>query len=198
MDKIVGDAVVSFFGAPSDQPDHAAMAVHCALKLDAFARQYAEDQQARGINFGITRIGVNTGMTAVGNFGGDAFFNYTAHGDAVNTAARMESVNKHLGNQHLRRRRHRVALHRRPVSARREPGAEGQAGRCRGLRAAIGCRRPGTGDSGLPRGLRPHGGGGPDGAGCLHPACCTHTRMINSLPCTPNAWQKAIGAAPSF
>ena len=97
MDKIVGDAVVSFFGAPSDQPDHAAMAVHCALKLDAFARQYAEDQQARGINFGITRIGVNTGMAAVGNFGGDAFFNYTAHGDAVNTAARMESVNKHLG-----------------------------------------------------------------------------------------------------
>ena len=51
MDKIVGDAVVSFFGAPSDQPDHAAMAVHCALKLDAFARQYAEDQQARGDQF---------------------------------------------------------------------------------------------------------------------------------------------------
>ena len=97
MDKIVGDAVVSFFGAPSDQPDHAALAVHCALKLDAFASQYAKEQQARGIDFGITRIGVNTGMAAVGNFGGDAFFNYTAHGDAVNTAARMESVNKHLG-----------------------------------------------------------------------------------------------------
>lgn len=97
MDKIVGDAIVSFFGAPADQPDHAALAVHCALKLDAFARQYAEDQQASGIDFGITRIGVNTGIAAVGNFGGDSFFNYTAHGDAVNTASRMESVNKYLG-----------------------------------------------------------------------------------------------------
>ena len=99
MDKIVGDAVVGFFGAPADQPDHAARAVHCALALDAFANDYAARQKARGIDFGITRIGVNTGVAAVGNFGGESFFNYTAHGDTVNTAARMESVNKHLGTR---------------------------------------------------------------------------------------------------
>ncbi len=97
MDKIVGDAVVSFFGAPSDQPDHAARAVNCALAQDAFARAYAQEQQALGVDFGGTRIGVNTGMAVVGNFGGESFFDYTAHGDTVNTAARMESVNKHLG-----------------------------------------------------------------------------------------------------
>jgi adenylate cyclase len=99
MDKIVGDAVVGFFGAPADQPDHAARAVHCALALDAFAQSFAETQRTHGIEFGITRIGVNTGMAAVGNFGGASFFNYTAHGDMVNTAARMESVNKHLGTR---------------------------------------------------------------------------------------------------
>ena len=46
---------------------------------------------------GKTRIGVNTGTVVVGNFGGSSMFDYTAHGDAINTAARLESVNKHLG-----------------------------------------------------------------------------------------------------
>jgi len=52
---------------------------------------------AVALNFGATRIGVHTGVGVVGNFGGEAFFDYTAHGDVINTAARMESVNKHLG-----------------------------------------------------------------------------------------------------
>jgi adenylate cyclase len=54
---------------------------------------------ARGMKFGVTRIGVNTGRAIVGNFGGSGRFDYTAHGDAINTAARMEGVNKHLGTQ---------------------------------------------------------------------------------------------------
>ena len=57
-------------------------------------------QQAEsGIDFGVTRIGVNTGTAIIGNFGGEDRFDYTAHGDAINTAARLESVNKHIGTR---------------------------------------------------------------------------------------------------
>lgn len=97
IDKIVGDAVHAIFNAPIDQPDHAARAVRCALALDAFGRSFAAAKQAQGLPFGQTRIGVNTGPAVVGNFGGSRRFDYTAHGDAINTAARLESVNKHLG-----------------------------------------------------------------------------------------------------
>ena len=94
IDKIVGDALHVMFNAPSDQPNHAERAVECALELDEFCCRYAADQRALGIDLGNTRIGVNTGETVVGNFGGATRFDYTAHGDAINTAARLESVNK--------------------------------------------------------------------------------------------------------
>ena len=99
VDKIVGDAVHAMFNAPLDQPDHATRAVHCALAIDAFAQDYAQAQQARGVAFGATRIGVNTGPAVVGNFGGRRRFDYTAHGDAINTAARLEAANKTLGTR---------------------------------------------------------------------------------------------------
>jgi class 3 adenylate cyclase len=97
MDKIIGDALVVIFGAPLEQPDHPARAVACALAMDAFGRKFAAEQQARGLDFGRTRIGIHTGDAVVGNFGGETFFDYTAHGDTINTASRLESVNKHLG-----------------------------------------------------------------------------------------------------
>jgi class 3 adenylate cyclase len=99
IDKFVGDAVFAFFGAPQRQPDHAARAVACALELDRFASDFAARRRADGIDFGDTRIGVHTGEATVGNFGGEARFDYTVIGDAVNTAARLESVNKHLGTR---------------------------------------------------------------------------------------------------
>ncbi len=99
IDKIVGDALHLIFGAPVAQRDHAARAVACALALDAFANAYAADKQKAGISLGETRIGVNTGPTVIGNFGGELRFDYTAHGDAINTAARLESVNRHLGTR---------------------------------------------------------------------------------------------------
>ena len=94
IDKIVGDALHVMFNAPSDQPDHAERAIACALELDEFCCRYAAGQRALGIDLGNTRIGVNTGETVVGNFGGATRFDYTAHGDAINTAARLEGVNK--------------------------------------------------------------------------------------------------------
>jgi adenylate cyclase len=99
IDKIVGDALHVMFNAPSDQPDHAQRAVTCAIELDDFCHRFSETKRASGTDFGETRIGVNTGYTVVGNFGGTQRFDYTAHGDAINTAARLESVNQHLGTR---------------------------------------------------------------------------------------------------
>jgi adenylate cyclase len=99
IDKIVGDAVVGIFNAPLDQPDHAEKAVKCALAMDKISKEFVAKMHARGMKFGSTRIGINTGRAIVGNFGGSGRFDYTAHGDSINTAARMEGVNKHLGTQ---------------------------------------------------------------------------------------------------
>ena len=102
IDKIVGDAVHVMFNAPLDQPDHALRAVHCALAIDGFAEGFARAAEAEtdiGRAFGTTRIGVNTGRAVVGNFGGARRFDYTAHGDAINTAARLEAANKRLGTR---------------------------------------------------------------------------------------------------
>lgn len=100
VDKIVGDAVLVMFGAPMAQSDHAARAVACALEMNAVAERYRE-AVADTTRLGITRIGVNSGPAVVGNFGGEALFDYTAYGDTVNTAARLESANRHLGTRIL-------------------------------------------------------------------------------------------------
>lgn len=99
LDRIVGDALAIMFSAPVVQADHAQRALDCALDMHAFATAYARDLQARGIAFGHTRFGVHSGEVIVGNFGGKAIFDYRALGDPVNTAARLESVNKHLGTR---------------------------------------------------------------------------------------------------
>jgi len=99
LDRIVGDAVAVMFSAPVIQDDHAARGIACALEMDAFADAFARAKQAEGIPFGTTRIGVNTGSVLVGNFGGGTMFDYRALGDPINTAARLESVNKQLGTR---------------------------------------------------------------------------------------------------
>jgi len=97
--KIVGDAVHAIFGAPVEDPAHAARAVACALAVDDFAMRFREARIAAGIPLGVTRIGVNSGNAMIGNFGGAHFFDYTAYGDAVNIAARLERANKFVGTR---------------------------------------------------------------------------------------------------
>ena len=65
--------------------------------MQRFASGYAATRQAQGVPFGRTRIGVHCGEVVVGNFGGAAIFDYRALGDPVNTAARLETLNRHLG-----------------------------------------------------------------------------------------------------
>jgi adenylate cyclase len=97
--KIIGDALHVLFGAPGEQSDHAARSVACALDLDDYAEQFRLRWRDKDIRLGITRIGVHAGPAIVGNFGGDRFFDYTAHGDTINTAARLEKANKALGTR---------------------------------------------------------------------------------------------------
>ena len=97
IDKIVGDAVHVMFNAPLAQPDHASRAVAAAFEMRRFADEFAASRARENLVFGTTRIGINTGRAIVGNYGGAARFDYTAHGDAVNTAARLEVTNKVFG-----------------------------------------------------------------------------------------------------
>lgn len=97
IDKFIGDAVVALFGAMTPEPDHALNAIRCAAEMDAFAEAYRATKAHLGL--GVTRIGVHSGVASVGNFGGRRRFDYTAMGDAMNTAARLESINKRLGTR---------------------------------------------------------------------------------------------------
>jgi adenylate cyclase len=97
--KVIGDGIQILFNAPGDQPDYATRAVACAHDLDIWAQQFRERWKAQGVNFGTTRVGVHAGPAMVGNFGGNRFFDYTAYGDIINTAARLEGANKILGTR---------------------------------------------------------------------------------------------------
>ena len=97
--KIIGDAVQVLFNAPSDQPDFATRAIRCAHRLDAWAEAFRARWREKGVSVGATRIGVHAGPALVGNFGGSRFFDYTAYGDTINIAARLEAANKYLGTR---------------------------------------------------------------------------------------------------
>jgi class 3 adenylate cyclase len=96
---VIGDAVQVLFNAPGDQPDYGTRAIACAQALDEWAEAFRGRWKERGVDFGATRIGVHAGPALVGNFGGNRFFDYTAYGDTINTAARLEAANKALGTR---------------------------------------------------------------------------------------------------
>jgi len=97
--KIIGDAIHVLFNAPGDQPDYATRAIACAHDLDVWAQGFRERWKSKGVDVGATRIGVHAGPALVGNFGGSRFFDYTAYGDTINTAARLETANTFLGTR---------------------------------------------------------------------------------------------------
>ncbi len=103
IDKYVGDAIMAFWNAPLDMPDHAARACRAALRMRAaMTRLNAADAfgfKARGHAEADVhiRIGINTGEACVGNMGSEKRFNYSALGDAVNVASRIEAGAKGFG-----------------------------------------------------------------------------------------------------
>lgn len=101
VDKFIGDAVMAFWNAPIADPQHARHAVECARALQA--EMASLRSQWRGTPFATVklRIGIHTGEAAVGNFGSPQRITYTALGDAVNTASRLEGANKSLGTSIL-------------------------------------------------------------------------------------------------
>lgn len=96
IDKYIGDAIVSFFGAPIDLPDHATRACLTAVRMKEAEAALNEEMLASGETPSpiFTRIGINSGPMVVGNMGTDNKMNYTIMGNDVNLAARLEGVNK--------------------------------------------------------------------------------------------------------
>ncbi|MEO5377822.1 MAG: CHASE2 domain-containing protein [Magnetococcus sp. DMHC-6] len=97
--NFIGDAVFALFGAPVAQKDHALRAVQCVIDLDRFSEGFRHQQALKGIDFGVTRIGLHSGLATVGNMGAKTRFQYTSLGDAVNTAARLEGLNKYFSTR---------------------------------------------------------------------------------------------------
>ena len=98
VDKIVGDAVHAFFNVPLDLRDHASRAVECALTIISATEELRCDPGFARSGFGRTRIGIETGPAVVGDFGGSGKLDYTAHGKAINAAAKLEAANKLFGS----------------------------------------------------------------------------------------------------
>lgn len=97
VDKYIGDAVVAFWNAPLEQPDHARRAVGAARGIRQALSRAAEEFDREWGARAVTRIGVHSGDAVVGNMGSPFRFAYTALGDAVNLASRLEGANKALG-----------------------------------------------------------------------------------------------------
>ena len=98
VNDFIGDGLVVLFGAPMHQPDHADRAVAAALAMDEAGQRFSAGLAARGIEWGHTRIGVHTGMALVGNIGTRGKLKYGALGDTLNTASRVEGLNKYIGS----------------------------------------------------------------------------------------------------
>lgn len=97
LDKFIGDAVMAFWNAPLPEPAHAARALACAQAMQADMVALRTEWQGTPFADVQLRIGLHTGEAAVGHLGSHERFTYTAVGDAVNTASRLEGANKVFG-----------------------------------------------------------------------------------------------------
>ncbi len=97
IDKYLGDAIMAFWNAPADQADHAALACRAALRIVEKVNDVNESAALAGGPRLEVGVGINTGPCTVGNFGSSHRFDYSAIGDAVNVAARLEGETKTYG-----------------------------------------------------------------------------------------------------
>jgi adenylate cyclase len=101
LDKYIGDALMAFWGAPFDEPGHARRACGGALDMMARLKELQQEWKAQSRPVLEIGIGINTGIASVGNMGSLLRYGYTAIGDAVNLASRLEGLNKEYGTRIL-------------------------------------------------------------------------------------------------
>jgi len=97
IDKFMGDAIMALYGAPIHYPDHASRACNTAVEMIETLKLLDQEWGKEGRPTLKIGVGINSGMVAVGNMGSDTLFDYTAIGDNVNLAARLEGLNKYYG-----------------------------------------------------------------------------------------------------
>jgi adenylate cyclase len=94
IDKFMGDAIMALFGAPLNYPDHASRACRTALEMQTTLKTLSQEWESQNRPILKIGVGINTGEVSVGNMGSDTLFDYTAIGDNVNLASRLEGLNK--------------------------------------------------------------------------------------------------------
>jgi adenylate cyclase len=97
LDKLMGDAIMAFFGAPGEVGNHPQKAAEAALEMTRRLAELRRDSQEKGIDRLAVGIGLNTGVVTVGNLGSQHFMDYTVIGDVVNLASRLEGLNRIYG-----------------------------------------------------------------------------------------------------
>ena len=97
VDKYIGDAMMAIFGAPLDLEGHEDWAIKCAKQIEKNMEALNVEFESKGLPAIQIGIGINSGYAIIGNMGSEQRFDYTAIGDAVNTAARLESATKEAG-----------------------------------------------------------------------------------------------------
>ncbi len=97
VDKFIGDAGMYIFGAPLDLDNHERLAIEAAQEILEEVEKVSEELQAEGLPSVAVGVGTQSGIASIGNMGSDTRFDYSAIGDAVNQAARLESATKDRG-----------------------------------------------------------------------------------------------------
>jgi adenylate cyclase len=97
LDKYIGDAVMAFWGAPYEEPQHAVQACTAALEMMKRVRELQKQWDTQGKPALDIGIGLNSGVASVGNMGSELRYGYTALGDSVNLSSRLEGLNKDYG-----------------------------------------------------------------------------------------------------